>query len=482
MRQLQWGVAWLQNWVLRHHRVATGEPARARLEPVLELTARVLEEPGFRPAATAFVTELAARLGCDRVSLGFLRGKEVKVHALSHSAQFGKQMNLIRCIGMSMMESIDQQAVLLYPDAGAGRHILQSHEQLARAHGDGAILTVPFTDHEGRAFGALTAERSAVEPFEPEDVALCDAVTSLAGPVLEEKRRNDRLLVRKIAESLWGQVKRLIGPRHTARKIVATILVGLVLFLTFARGTYRVTAKTVLEGEVQRVVAAPFPGFVFEAPVRAGDLVTEGQLMCRLDDRDIRLEYSRWSSEREQYLAEHRKAMAEGNRAEMNVFDKKMKQAEAQLALLQEQIERTRIAAPFDGLVVSGDLTQALGSPVEVGQVLFEVAPLDSYRVMLQVDQRDIATVREGQRGELVLTALPDARLPFEVEKTTPVSLSEEGRSYFLVEATLDEVSERLRPGMEGFGKVDVDERRLIWIWTHGLFDWARMKLWRWMP
>ena len=39
-----------------------------------------------------------------------------------------------------------------------------------------------------------------------------------------------------------------------------------------------------------------------------------------------------------------------------------------------------------------------------------------------------------------------------------------------------------LRPGMEGVGKIEVDERRLIWIWTHKIYYWLRMFFWSWWP
>jgi hypothetical protein len=35
---------------------------------------------------------------------------------------------------------------------------------------------------------------------------------------------------------------------------------------------------------------------------------------------------------------------------------------------------------------------------------------------------------------------------------------------------------------MEGLAKVDIEERLLIWTWTHRAFDWLRIKLWGWMP
>ena len=143
---------------------------------------------------------------------------------------------------------------------------------------------------------------------------------------------------------------------------------------------------------------------------------------------------------------------------------------------------RTQLTAPFDGLVVSGDLTQALGSPVERGQVLFTVAPLDVYRILLQIDERDIGNVAQGQQGSLVLSSMPEKDHAFAVGKITPVSTAEEGRNYFQVEAKITEGSEMLRPGMEGVAKITVDRKPLIWIWTHRLLDWLRLTFWKLLP
>jgi hypothetical protein len=102
--------------------------------------------------------------------------------------------------------------------------------------------------------------------------------------------------------------------------------------------------------------------------------------------------------------------------------------------------------------------------------------------VIVEVDERDITDVAVGQQGELVLSSMPDNVFRLIIEKITPVSVAKEGRNYFRVEARLENSSERLRPGMEGFGKISIDRRKLIWIWTHELIDWVRLKLWRWIP
>ena len=482
MRQLQWGTAWIQNWVLRGI-AGPGERQSKRLATVLGLSALSLEERTFRGAATATLTDLASRLDCDRVSLGFVSGKKVKVFGLSHSAQFAKEMNLIRAVSAAMGESVDQQAVLVWPGEGRRRqHVLQAHERLARTHGDGAVCTVPFVDHEGRAFGAMTFERGSADPFDDATVELIDSAAAVLGPILNEKRHNDRLILTKVGLSLRTQLQRLLGAGYLVRKLVVILVVAAVLFFALAKGQYRVTANTTLEGEVRRVVTAPFRGFVHEAPVRGGDIVRRGQTMCELDVRDLELELARSATERDQHIVERRRAMAAGDRAAAGVLAKEIGQADAQVALLRAQIERARIVAPFDGVVVRGDLSQSLGSPVEPGAVLFEIAPLESYRLKLEVDERDITEIRQGQRGRLVLTAMPGEPFSFSVTKVTPVSRSAEGRNVFTVEGQLDNISERLRPGMEGISKVEVDRRRLIWIWTHALVDWLRVRIWKWMP
>src|SRR5262249_44383273 len=211
-------------------------------------------------------------------------------------------------------------------------------------------------------------------------------------------------------------------------------------------------------------------------------IVEEGQVLATLDDREFKLEAARWKSEYDQQLLKYSDAMAKRDRSTALVLSAAMDQTQAQLSLAEDKLSRSAITAPFRGVVVSGDLSQMLGSPVEKGKVLFEVAPLESFRVILQVDERDISYLAESQHGTLVLTGLSTESLPFSVKKVTPVATASEGRNHFRVEADVHGARLQLRPGMEGIGKVTVDRRSLIAIWTRSLVDWARITVWKWTP
>ena len=474
LRELSWGSAWLE--------LASGVAGQSneRLVALLELLSVPLEHERFKAAATAFTTELATRFECERVSLGHHAYGHTKLVAISHSAQFEKRADFTRRIEAAMEEAIDYGSEVVWPPpTGETPALTHAHETLARDAEGHAVVTIPIARGE-ELCGAVTLERA--QPFLESELELIEPAIEMAGASLEIHRRDDRTLPRKIGEAARTTATELVGPRHVALKLGATVVALVVLFMIVAKGDFRVTADTTLEARVLRAAVAPFEGYIQQAPHRAGDQVAKGALLAQLDDRDLVLEHASYVSRLEQHVKQYRQAMAERNSPEVRILAAKVDQVRAQRDLAADKLSRTRITAPFDGLVVTGDLSQQLGSPVKRGDLLFEVAPLDDYRPVLEVDERDIDEIAVGQRGQLVLSAYPDEPVGLTVETITPVSNAAEGRNRFRVEAVLDATPEVLRPGMEGVAKVEVDRRRLIWIWTHELVDWLRLTLWNWMP
>ena len=479
-RQLLWGAGWLET-LLRRRQIARNAQALDQAAAGLDLVQAALESRRLALSSMAVVNELATRCAADRVSLGLLRRGKVKLRAISRTAWFDRKAQLTETIENAMEESIDQEAAVGYPAIGATGKVTVAQRDLATRAGAAAVLTVPLMSG-GSAIGALTLERSQGPAFDAQSVRLCEALGALLGPPLQARLSAERWFAGRAIDALGEFRDKLIGPRRPVLKLGTAAVVIAVLFLAFARGEFRISAKTMVEGAVQRAAVAPFEGFIAEAPVRAGDSVLQGQVLAVLDDRDLRLERVKWDSEREQIARKYREALAKHDRSAARILAAQLSQAEAQLALTEEKLARARVIAPFDGVVVAGDLSQMIGAPVEQGKVLFELAPLDAYRVVLKVDERDIAYVRVGQRGDLALTGLTGDTFSFTVKSVTSVSTPQEGRNFFRVEAQLGDADVPMRPGMEGVGKITAGRERLAWIWTRGFVDWLRISLWSWLP
>jgi multidrug resistance efflux pump len=481
LRQLLWGLGWMQA-MLRRRRTTRDQQVLDRAAVALQALQTAHQHETVDEAAMAVVNDLATSLRVDRVSLGLLVRGEVRLRAISRSAWFERKSDLGLSLENAMEEATDQEACVIYPQvpsAGAARVCVAQRDLAIRA-GAASVLSAPLFSH-GSVVGAVTLERHDGS-FDADDVLLGGLLGELLGPAFDARMKLDRWFAGRARVMLRTAYARLLGPRWPAAKAAAGLGLFALVFLLLAHGDFRVTARTVIEGQMQRAAVAPFDGFVASANARAGDTVRKGAVLATLDDREIRMELARWSAEREQAAQKYREALANGDAAASRVFAAQQAQAGAQVTLAEFKLERTRIVAPIDSVIVSGDLSQMLGAPVERGKVLFELAPAGAYRVILQVDDRDVGHLSVGQPGELVLAGIAGDTFPFRVKAVTSVSTPEEGRNYFRVEAELSDPEGRLRPGMEGVGKIAIGERRLAWIWTRKFTEWLRITLWTWMP
>ncbi|UWU31673.1 HlyD family efflux transporter periplasmic adaptor subunit (plasmid) [Rhizobium sp. WSM1274] len=480
-RQLQWGSGWLEA-ALRRRQNSGDASSLARANAALDLLAVAGEHARLQVAATALVNELAARYDCERVSLGFHERRGMRLRAMSHSAWFQRKAELIGRIESAMDEAFDQRQSTSYPlIPGTQKRIAIAHKDLVSRGPIGSAVSVPFSGNNGVA-GIITLERRTSEPFDIETLQTLELLGSLAGPVLELQRSAERLLTGRAIANARSGLAAVFGPRRPAVKLAVVASLCVIGFLSFAKSEFRVSGKAVLEGSVQRAAVVPFDGFLAQALVRPGDLVRKGETLAVLEDRDLTLERTRWEIEVRKLQQKYRDAQSQHDRLAMQLLQAQIDQAEAQRALAADKLSRSRIGAAIDGFVVSGDLSQMLGAPVQQGKVLFEVAPLDSYRVVLHVDEEDIRHVSLGQQGQLAVTGAAGQTVPFRVSRLTSVAAAEEGRNFFRVEADLLENDLPLRPGMEGIGKIDIGQRSLLWVATRSLIERTRLFVWSWIP
>lgn len=485
LRTLHWAAGWIaaRMWEREATRSAA---AAARAGIALDILAAVADHRKLPAAAMAAVNEMQSVLACDQVALGMLKGARtaprIRVLALSHAAWFKHRSSLVEGLEAAMEECFDQgESVGSPPAPGTERAIAVAHGDHLRRAGLRHMLTVPMHGPQGTV-GAITLTRRQDRPFTAEERMTAESIAALLGPMLEMKRLNRRWIGGRLMDGTLHVLGVVLGPRRLSWKLLAIGLVALAVAAATVRGPFRVQADAVLRADLNRAAVAPFAGYVAAANVRAGDRVSAGDELARLDDTDLALEALRWRSEIDRLAAQGRAALAKFDREQVALTDAQIAQARAQARLAEEQLARTRILSPIDGVVVSGDLSQRLGAPVQLGEVLFEIAPLEAFRVDIWLDERDLRHVAAGQKGALSLTGRPADGLPFTVARVTPVAEAHEGVNTFRVEAWLDDPPPGLRPGMEGVARIEAGEALVAWTWTRRLVDWLRQTAWTWQP
>lgn len=458
------------------HDAITLQPAVGALAPVADAVLRplgaALSRPALADAAAAFCAELAEGLRCDRVTVGLLAADDLLLAGSSHTGALHAAQPAAAGIVDAMHEALDQRQAVSWPPQPGSDAITLAHRQLAAA---GCACTVPLVD-DARMVGAVTLERAA-PAFSEAELALLADVSRLAAPVLEMKRQLaqpwQRRVLGAVRDALASPSRRTIAWTGGLALLAAAMAVPV---------PWRVSAPARLEGSIQRAVVAATDGFLQQANVRPGDRVRSGQVLAELASQDLELERRRRESEFRQHDGAYRAAQARSDRTLMVSHQSRAAEAQAMLSLVEAQLARARIEAPFDGIVIKGDLTQHLGAPVQRGEVLMVLAPNDSFRLILEVDESDVGAILPGQRGELALAAQPEQPLRFVTRRIVPVAATADGRNFFEVEATLQQKLPQLRPGLSGVAKVEAGSQPLGWLLTHRAVAWLRLAWWKVTP
>ncbi len=455
-----------------------GETDTQPLQMAMETLAAFNLHRHSRSASMALCNEVAAKWQCERVSIGFLKGPSVHVRTISHTADFSRKMQVVKCLEAAMEECLDQDCETVYPALPEAGYVSRAAHELATLKGPLALLSLPVRRGE-EVRAVLTLERPADRPFEPTEVESIRLALELCSARLLDLHDQDRWIGAKIAAGVKKALATVLAPTHTWAKAAAIAVSIAIVFLILAKGEYRAEGMSLLEATERRTISAPFDGYLKSVGVEVGDTIVAGQtMMAELDTEELLLQLTAADSERAAFQKQADAARRDGDTALAQIADANADKTQARVDLFEYMIGRARITSPLSGVTVEGDLKRQIGAPVKTGDVLFEVSPLDSLRAIVNVPEDQITEVKVGLSGELATASFPALKIPFVVERIEPVARVVNQRNVFEVRVKLSEIHPWMRPGMEGVGKINIDERSYAWIWTRKIVNWVRMKLW----
>jgi len=281
---------------------------------------------------------------------------------------------------------------------------------------------------------------------------------------------------------------------HVADEVALTVKVakperGEIIRLVQSPGD----VEAVLEVDISSEVVAK----IEEMPVEEGDVVKESDLLCRLDDKNLRAELESATERIAQLRAailqaeadvekadrdcERQKRLSESDatsriemldyltvrkkaRAVLDMRKHELAQAEAMLKRLKEDLKRTIITSPIDGVVAKINAKQGevvvTGTMNNPGTVIMTVTDLSKMQVRARVDEVEIPLVKSGQRARVYLQSDPDKPVPARVVRVASKGIKPLGRDVVTFEAILEVLSndERIKPGMTANVEVEVDK------------------------
>jgi hypothetical protein len=442
-----------------------------------DLLTELNQQQRFLAAALTFCNGLAARFRCERVSLGWLQGGYIKLRAISRTERFNPKMEAVRFLEDTMDEALDQDEEILWPAPEGASFVTRDHAKFGASQNPGNLCSLPLR-LEQKAIAVVTCERAegAFHALELAQLRLCCEQGTRR---LADLHRHDRWLGARLAVWLKEKLAVVLGPKHTWAKALAVLVTALLVVLVFLPVPYRVEGNFVLKSDDVSFRTAPFDGYIEQVAVRPGDTVQAGDTLVKLMTRELELEESGALADLGRFQREAEKARATNGLAEMRIALALADQSKARLDLVRHRLREAVIRAPFDGVVVEGDLRERLAAPVKQGDALLKVARVDKLYVEAEVSERDVHDVLGKQRGEIAFVSQPKLKFPVRLVRVEPAAFPRTEGNVFLVRCEFERGLEPWwRPGMSGLCKLSVERRTLLWILTHRTVDFLRMLLW----
>ncbi|WP_164103935.1 efflux RND transporter periplasmic adaptor subunit [Candidatus Laterigemmans baculatus] len=261
-------------------------------------------------------------------------------------------------------------------------------------------------------------------------------------------------LYRSWQRGLWqhGRRMRLVAAAAAAVAVVALLPVP-----------YRVHCQASVDAVRQRLIAAPFEATLLECAVQPGDRVAEGELLALLDGRPLRLELEALQADSGRAQRQRDAALASGRIAESQLADLEARQLQRRIELLEQRLAGLEIRSPIEGVIVSGDLRKAIGSPLEVGKPLWEIAPLERMTIEVEIPERDIRYVAADAAACVRLDAAATEMLEGRLDVLYPAAEVRDERNVFVGQWELENPGGGLRPGMRGTAVLYGPRRPLAW-------------------
>lgn len=459
-----------------HARAIRAETLATHQAVLISMLSELLASRSLEWALDALAGAMKKRFDCDRVAIALDVDGELILSAVSQQAVLEASSSEARLLVDAMSEACAQESVICWPPSTDDLGVMVAHRALAGRRLSGSLCSVPLYDQH-TLVGAFLLERRYQKGF---PVPTLERLSSCLAPLLTLHRKADRGWWAVFHHSLSQLLERYLGRERPGMRALCLLAAAFLMGSLVVSKNWQISAPAELLSHERRLITAPVAGFVADMQVAAGDRVTQGQVLARLDRRELELEAASRDSEVVVAEAEFRAAMASHDRQTTGIARARLAQARAQRESVEQRLKRTDLVSPINGLVIASDASRTRGTAVTRGETLFEIAPSTDFEVHVLVNEADVYDVYKGQTGVLSLKAMPGESLPIVVESVYPVAEAKGGENRFRIKANLVDSEASLRPGQSGMVRLQAGRMSVLRVLTRKLNRRLAELWWRW--
>ncbi len=215
-----------------------------------------------------------------------------------------------------------------------------------------------------------------------------------------------------------------------------------------------------IEAIEQVTIVSEIDAVVMSVPFEEGNYIKSGELIAQLDDSQLAAEVNRAEALHSQSKSTYNrvKTIVDQNAGTPQDLDDALaalKVAEADLKLAEARLAKTRIVAPFDGMV--GARRISTGTFLRTGNAITELANLSEIRVVFSAPERFLSQLKRGAKVMVSTPVYPGYEVEGKIIAIEPI-IDFTTRSARIV-ARVNNPGQKFRSGMSANVSAVLSER-----------------------
>lgn len=450
---------------------------------VVGALASVSQRKSPHELAFAITNTLRSKVGAEQVALGRVRHNRVRVLSVSGFDKLSKRSPGVSAVADAMEECLDTGSTIVCQLQADVKDTLDTDYRIHRAwqseaHG-ATVASIPLT-HETGIAAILSIRLMPGKRFTQDELKAIETAVAPYGLALSLVDRATRSLVGHAAATVHSGAREFVNPASVARRLASIACCLGALWFAIASIPFHVTVPAVVMPKSIQHIVVPFDAPVAEVLVRAGDSVKVGDVLCTLGTRSLSLQRAEAVATLKSVRIQADIARAEGLMSRAEQLRAEADVQEARLAMLDDQIMSASMVSPVDGIVMTSSVSEHVGQMLSIGSPMFQIAPISSLRIELEVEESSAARVHDATGGRFSSAAKPEEHRAIHIDQRLPLAEVRDGKSVFVSYADIvdEDRVDWLRPGMKGVVRIDAGKRKAWWVVLRRAIDFANMRLW----
>ena len=341
------------------------------------------------------------------------------------------------------------------------------------------FYALPLADDEGR-LGVLLFESSDPDFLSEAHQEMIRVLAAQATVAVRNASLYKEVPFISLLGPMLRKKQKFLALEKRRRTLFLVGAAAIVIFLAVFPIPMRVDGASTVASARSVQVQPEIDGVVSKVFIREGQHVQKGEAIADLEDWDYTAAVAQAQAKYQTASMEANHALSTNDGAQAGVQSAQARYWGSELERARERLARTHLRALMDGSIATPHVEDFVGRHLAAGETLAEIADSSQARVDVAIDQSEVSLLRAGSAAAVKVESLPTQTFRGHVAMISPKSQADGANRFFYARIDVPNPDGRLRPGMQGRGKVSVGWHSIGYVFLRSPFLWIYSKLWSW--